>query len=316
MSNNVLYDTPGPKARRRSLLISVISGALIAAGLVWLFLTLAAPRVTAAGTELPGMFDPSRWDIIADGRVWNAVLVRGLLLGTLRMAALAAVLAIVIGILFSFARTARNRWIRVPAAILLEFFRGMPVLLLMLFILLIFSTGNYIAGVTALAIYNGAIIGEALRSGIQSLPRGQRESGLAIGLTPVQTRFIIEFPQAFRQMLPIIIAQLVVLLKDTSLAYIISYPELLNIGLRQLPTNLGNRYLFTLFFIVFVLYLTVNLMLSWLARFISHRTGSQSRPTRDGEIRKEDSQTAAIRLPEHPEMFDSGPRGDHGSDHR
>ena len=314
MSNNVLYDTPGPKARRRSLLISVISGALIAAGLVWLILTLAAPRVTAAGAELPGMFDPSRWDIVADGRVWNALLVRGLLLGTLRMAALAAVLAIVVGILFSFARTANNRWIRVPAAVLLEFFRGMPVLLLMLFILLVFSTGDYIAGVTALAVYNGAIIGEALRSGIASLPRGQRESGLAIGLTPVQTRFIIEFPQAFRQMLPIIIAQLVVLLKDTSLAYIISYPEVLNIS-RNLANILGNRYVFTLFFIVFVLYLTVNLLLSWLARFISHRTGSQSRPTRDGEIRKEDSQTAAIRLPEHPEMFDNGPRGDHGSDH-
>lgn len=272
MSTNVLFDVPGPRARRRSRILSVVALILIAIGLVFLVMTLAAPRETAGGAKIAGMFDPTRWDVITDGRMWRAILVRGLLLGTLRMAALAAVLAVVIGILFSFARTARSRWIRVPAAVLLEFFRGMPVLLLMLFTLLVFTTGNYVAGVSALAIYNGAIIGEALRSGIASLPRGQRESGLAIGLTPVQTRLIIEFPQAFRQMLPIIIAQLVVLLKDTSLAYIISYPELLQIGLRQLPTTYGNRYFFTFFAIVFAVYLTVNLLLSWLARVIARRT--------------------------------------------
>ncbi|HEV7949678.1 MAG TPA: amino acid ABC transporter permease [Glaciihabitans sp.] len=297
MSNSVLYDVPGPKARRLSRIVSIVSVLVIAAGLAYLFMLLAAPRTTANGTEIPGMFDPSRWDIITDGRMWNAVLMRGLVMGTLRMAAVAAVLAIVVGILLSFARTANARWIRVPAAVLLEFFRGMPVLLLMLFILLVFSTGSYWAGVAALAIYNGAIIGEALRSGIQSLPKGQRESGLAIGLTPVQTRFKIEFPQAFRQMLPIIVAQLVVLLKDTSLAYIISYPELLNIGLRQLPNTYGNRYFFTFFFIVLVVYLTVNLLLSWVARIIAHHTSS-SRKSKKARNKNEDPWTGAIRLPD------------------
>jgi glutamate transport system permease protein len=282
MSTNVLFDVPGPKARRRSLIVSLLATVLLAVGLVWLYFTLAAPRVSANGIESPGMFDPSRWDILTDGRMWNAILVRGLVMGTLRMAAVAAVLALAFGVLFSFARTARSKWIRIPAAVLLDFFRGMPVLLLMLFILLVFTTGSYWAGVAGLAIYNGAIIGEALRSGIQSLPRGQRESGLAIGLTPVQTRLRIEFPQAFRQMLPIIIAQLVVLLKDTSLAYIISYPELLNIGLRQLPTTYGNKYFFTFFFIVLVVYLGVNLLLSWLARIVAHRTSAGAKTKRKG----------------------------------
>lgn len=310
--SSVLYDAPGPKSRARSRLISVVGTIILAGGLLALIVVLGVPKTSANGAVQPGLWDISRWDVFNDLLVWRTL---GLgALATLRMAAVAAVFALVIGVLFSFGRLSASAWIRVPTTVLLEFFRGMPVLLMMLFILLVFSTGSFWAGVAALSVYNGAIIGEALRAGINALPRGQREAGLAIGLTPVATRFRIEFPQAFRQMLPIIIAQLVVLLKDTSLAYIISYPELLNIGLRQLPTNLGNRYLFTLFFIVFVLYLTVNLLLSWLARFISHRTGSQSRPTRDGEIRKEDSQTAAIRLPEHPEMFDSGPRGDHGSD--
>jgi glutamate transport system permease protein len=280
MSTNVLFDVPGPKARRRSLIVSIVATVVLAVGLVLLYLTLAAPRVSANGIESPGMFDPTRWDIITDGRMWNAILVRGLLGGTLRMAAVAAVLAVLFGVLFSFARTARTKWIRIPAAVLLDFFRGMPVLLLMLFILLVFATGSFWAGVAGLAIYNGAIIGEALRSGIQSLPKGQRESGLAIGLTPVQTRLRIEFPQAFRQMLPIIIAQLVVLLKDTSLAYIIAYPELLNIGLRQLPTTYGNRYFFTFFFIVLVVYLTVNLLLSWLARIVAHRTSSGAKSSK------------------------------------
>jgi len=295
MSASVLFDVPGPKARLRSRIISIVAGVIIAAGLVALVLTLAAPRITAAGAETPGMFDPIRWDVITDGRMWNALLNRGLIQGTLKMAAVAAVFAVIIGILFSFGRTARSRWIRVPVAVILEFFRGTPVLLLMLFTLLVFSTGAYVAGVAGLAIYNGAIIGEALRSGIQSLPKGQRESGLAIGLTPLQTRFSIEFPQAFRQMLPIIIAQLVVLLKDTSLAYIIAYDELLQIGLRQLPTTYGNRYFFTFFFLVLAIYLTVNLLLSWLARVIARRTAGGARTKSRKRV---DPMNDAIRLPD------------------
>lgn len=272
---NVLYDAPGPKARRLSLILSVASGVLILAGLVAVYLFLSMPRVNAAGVAQPGIFDPSRWDILGDRALWRAVL-RGLT-ATLQMAGVAAVLAVLFGVLFSMARTARSRWFRIPATVLVEFFRGMPVLLMMLFILLVFSSGQFVAGVAALAVYNGAVIGEALRAGIASLPKGQRESGLALGLTPLQTRFSIEYPQAFRQMLPIIIAQLVVLLKDTSLAYIIGYQELLNVVLKQGPTTFGSRYLFTLFFVVWAVYLAVNMTLSWLARVVARRTAAGGR---------------------------------------
>jgi glutamate transport system permease protein len=158
----------------------------------------------------------------------------------------------------------------------------MPVLLMMLFILLVFSTGSYWAGVIALVVYNGAVIGEALRSGIGALPKGQRESGLAIGLTPLQVRFSIEYPQAFRLMLPIIIAQLVVLLKDTSLAFILGYNELINVGLRQGPTTFGAKYLFTLFFVVWAIYLIINMGLSWVARLVARRTARGGKPGRKG----------------------------------
>jgi glutamate transport system permease protein len=267
---SVLFDAPGPRARRLSLVVSVVVGVLLALAAAWLVYSLAAPRVTAAGAEQPGLLDPSRWDVFLDVAVWRRF---GAALGnTLAMAGAAAVLAIVVGVLFSFLRTARTRWIRIPSSIVLEFLRGMPVLLMMLFILLVFATGAYGAGVLALGLYNGALIGEILRSGIAALPRGQREAGLTIGLTPLATRFLIEFPQAARNMLPIIIAQLVVLLKDTALSYVIAYPELLQ-AVKQLSNFFGNRYFFSFFLVVLAIYLVLNLTLSWIARIVARRTG-------------------------------------------
>ncbi|MEO7006974.1 MAG: amino acid ABC transporter permease [Terrimesophilobacter sp.] len=270
MSTNVLYDAPGPRSRRRSLIVSILAGIMILGFLAWIIFTLASPRVSANGATTPGMFDPSRGDILSDPLLWRAFWRAAL--ATLQMAGVAAVFAVAIGIAFSFARTARSAWVRTPTVVILEFFRGMPVLLMMLFILLVFAVGSFWSGVGALAIYNGALIGEALRAGIQSLPRGQREGGLSIGLTGVQTRMLIEFPQAFRQMLPIIIAQLVVLLKDTSLAYVVGYPELSR-TIKNLQNFYGNRYLFTLFAIGLAIYLFMNLTLSWIARFVARRSG-------------------------------------------
>ncbi|GAB2469059.1 glutamate transport system permease protein [Conyzicola lurida] len=293
MSNSVLYDVPGPKARRRSFIISIIGGVVIAAGVAWLIAGLAAPRVSVNGAVSPSLLDPSRWDIFTDVQLWLGV--GDGVLATLRMAAVAAVLALTLGVLFCFGRTSDTKWIRIPTSVLLEFFRGIPVLLLMLFTLLVFSTGAYWAGVIGLGIYNGAIIGEALRAGVKSLPKGQRESGLAIGLTPVQTRLKIEFPQAFRQMLPIIIAQLVVLLKDTSLAYVIAYPELLRRVMTYLSNYYGNNYQFSLFVIVLAIYLAMNLSLSWLARVVARRTAGGAKGKRG---RKDEPVIDMAKLPD------------------
>lgn len=268
--STVLYDVPGPKARRLARIVGVIIAVIVLAALTWIIVSLALPRTGADGSVRPGYFDWSRWDIVNDRAFWRAV--GNGYLGTLRMAGLAAVFAIVIGVLFSFGRTARTAWVRVPVTVVLEFFRGMPVLLMMLFILLVFSSGSYWAGVWALGVYNGAIIGEILRSGIAALPRGQREAGLTIGLTPLSTRFLIEFPQAARNMLPIIIAQLVVLLKDTALAFIIAYDELLRL-VSNLSNYYGNGYRLSVFLVVLVIYLATNLLLSWVARIVAARTG-------------------------------------------
>lgn len=293
MSNaNVLFDTPGPKARRLSRIMSAVFAVLVVGGLGWMFAVLNAPR-DSGGITLPGMFDASRWDIVLDPQMWNFIIGVGVW-GTLRAAAVAAILAILLGIVLSLLRSAASPWLRIPTAIVIEFFRGMPVLLMMLFILLVAGTGQYWAAVTALAVYNGALIGEALRAGLASLPRGQREAALSLGMRPLQSKMLVEYPQAFRQMLPIIVAQLVVLLKDTSLAFIVGYPELLRVTLNNLSSFYGNRYLFTLFIITFVLYLAMNLSLSWFARWLSRRSASGSGRKTGGDAPLRDPDQAML----------------------
>lgn len=275
MNASVLFDAPGPRARRLSRIFSALAILIVAALLAWMVITLAAPR-DSSGVTLPGSFDPSRWDIFSDPRVWRDI---GLgALGTVKAAGLGAVMAIIVGVLFATLRTSSSAAVRVPTTVILEFFRGMPVLLMMLFILLGSSVSAFWAVVIALGLYNGAIIGEFLRAGLAALPRGQREAGLSIGFTPLQTKFQVEFPQAYRQMLPVIVAQLVVLLKDTSLGYIVGYNELIRTTLNQMSSYYGNRYLLSLFFVTLVIYLIINLSLSAFARRLAR--GSLSVPGR------------------------------------
>jgi glutamate transport system permease protein len=287
----VLFDAPGPRARRLSRILSWISGVVLLGLVGWGIVILNTPR-ESGGIILPGMFDPSRWDILADPEFWEFVIFTGVW-NTLRAALVAAVLAIALGVLLALARSSTIAWVRVPTAVLIEFFRGMPVLLMMLFILLVAGTGQYWAVVAALAIYNGALIGEALRAGLASLPRGQREAALSVGMRPLQSKMLVEFPQAFRQMLPIIVAQLVVLLKDTSLGYIVGYQELLRVTLNNLGSFYGNRYLFTLWCVAFVLYLIMNLTLSWFARWLAKRGDRRFRP---GRVTQADDASQAILL--------------------
>lgn len=259
----VLYDAPGPKARNRSRLISVVGVLALLALLGWVVYRLAIPQVAANGAETAPILDPSRWVPLAEPQVWTQM-AKGAG-ATLLAAAVGMVGALLLAVLLALGRLASTPLIRVPVTIVLEFFRGMPVLLMMLFILLVASTGAFIAVVVALIVYNGAILGEALRAGVLSLSKGQREAGLSIGLTPTRTRLLIELPQAFTQMMPVIMAQLVVLLKDTSLGYIVGYYELLR-TVKNLSTFFGNYYTFTFWLVGAVIYLAINLIVSWLGR--------------------------------------------------
>ncbi|MFC9350899.1 amino acid ABC transporter permease [Arthrobacter sp. NPDC057013] len=259
--SSVLYDVPGPKARRTSLIGSVIGVVLIAALLVWAIMTLAQQ----------GIFQAQRWAIFGQADVWT--LIFNGIGATLSAAAIAAVIAFPLGLLLCLMRISDVAWIRIPTRIVLEFLRGMPVVLMMLFVLLVFATSSFIAVVAGLVLYNAAIFAEIIRAGIQSLPRGQREAGLAIGLTSFQSRLTIELPQAVRRMLPSLVAQLVVLLKDTSLGYIVAYGELLR-AVQVMADFLGPQFLFPVFFVAAAIYIAINLAVSRLAIWIE-RHGSK-----------------------------------------
>ena len=258
---SVLYDVPGPKARRISLIGSVL-GVLVIGGLLALALVTLAQQ---------GIFEGRRWAIFGQADVWS--LIFDGIGATLGAAAIAAVIAFPLGLLLCLMRISDVAWIRVPTRIVLEFFRGMPVVLMMLFVLLVFATSPFIAVVAGLVLYNAAIFAEIIRAGIQSLPKGQREAGLAIGLTSFQSRLSVELPQAVRRMLPSLVAQLVVLLKDTSLGYIVAYGELLR-AVQVMADFLGPQFLFPVFFVAAAIYIAINLAVSRLAIWIE-RHGSK-----------------------------------------
>jgi glutamate transport system permease protein len=256
--SSVLYDVPGPKARRVSLIGSVVGSLLIVGLLAWIISTLAQQ----------GIFEGRRWAIFTRADVWT--LLGNGIGATLSAAAVAAVIAFPLGLLLCLLRISDLAAIRIPTRIVLEFLRGMPVVLMMLFVLLVFGTNQFIAVVAGLVLYNSAVFAEIIRAGIQSLPKGQREAGLTVGLTSFQSRMIIELPQAIRRMMPSLVAQLVVLLKDTSLGYIVAYGELLR-AVQVMADFLGTQYQFPIFFVAAAIYIAINLCVSRIAVWIERR---------------------------------------------
>ncbi|WP_225754124.1 amino acid ABC transporter permease [Actinotalea sp. Marseille-Q4924] len=267
---SILYDAPGPVARRRELIGSVV-------GVLLLLLVIGAGVRYSAQQ---GLFTAERWDVLYDppknqdaADVWRSIAVNGLG-ATLRAAAVAAPVALALGLLLAVWRTVRSRVLRLPSLLIIELFRGLPVLLMMFFGLLAFGLSAFQAVVFGLVVYNMAIFAEILRAGLASLPKGQSEAAYAIGLTRFQTLFTILLPQAVRTMLPSLIAQLVVLLKDSSLGFIVGYAELLK-SVQNNAQYFGNDYFIALFVVGAGVYLIINIALSSLARWISRRTGPQ-----------------------------------------
>ncbi|WP_153064362.1 amino acid ABC transporter permease, partial [Acidovorax sp. ST3] len=153
-------------------------------------------------------------------------------LATLSAFAAAAVGALVLGFVLAIGRLSDHAWVRIPVGWIVEILRAVPVLVFMLLLyyglpVIGIRLSPYWAVVIALIAYNGSVLSEVIRAGVESLPRGQSAAGYALGLRKSNVMRLILLPQAIRAMLPVIIAQLVVTLKDTALGFIITYPELL-----------------------------------------------------------------------------------------
>ncbi|MGC4963794.1 amino acid ABC transporter permease [Gordonia sp. DT218] len=267
MSSNatVLYDAPGPKARMRNRIIAIVFIAiLIAIAAYVLYILGGNDQLTS-----------EKWNPFVKSTTWTTYVLPGLW-GTLKAAALSIVLALLLGSILGIGRLSDHRWLRALSGLFVEVFRAIPVLILMIFAYYLFadyaifpsSQLAFAAVVTGLTLYNGSVIAEILRSGINSLPKGQTEASMAVGLRKSQMMRIILLPQAITAMLPALISQMVIALKDSALGYAIGYIEVVRSGI-QSASYYGN-YLPALVVVAIVM-IVINFGLSSLATYLEQR---------------------------------------------
>ena len=261
----VLFDAPGPRAKARNTTAGAVTLAVVAALIAVIIWRMAAT----------GQLDARVWEWILYENVQLALLDG--LVNTLRAFASGAVLALVLGAVLALGRLSDHGWIRQVAGGVVELFRAVPLVVLMfLFYYGLPSAGitvsTYVAVVLGLMLYNGAVLAEVFRAGVLAVPRGQSEAAYALGMRKSGVMRFILLPQAVRSMLPAIISQLVVLLKDTALGFLITYPELL-FQAQFLGSNatLGSP-LIPVAIVVAVIYITLCLLLSAVATWIERRS--------------------------------------------
>jgi glutamate transport system permease protein len=261
----VLYDVPGPRARRRNRVLTAV------------FTVAFAGLAALIGSKLgqKDQWAAPKWQPFLRADIWTRHIIPGVA-GTLKAAAIAAVLALAFGIVFGVARVSSRWWITMPAGTVVELFRAIPLLLLIFF-------ASYVPGaltgfswnptalqavVFGLTMYNGSVLAEVVRAGISAVPKGQSEAGYAVGLRKGQLMRLILVPQAITAMMPAIVSQLVVLLKDTALGTIIAYGNLTsNVSiLENLYTNAIPAAI-----VIACVYIPVNLALGWLATQLERR---------------------------------------------
>jgi glutamate transport system permease protein len=266
----VLYDHPGPRAKIRNTVLTVVFGIVGLALAYWIYRKF----------DEKGQWAAALWKPFLESSTWTDYILPGLW-ATLSAAAVGMVLSLLFGIVFSVGRLSDHRWLSVPSGVVVEFFRAVPLLLLMFFIFygVPFLTeapmDPFWAVVIGLTLYNGSVLAEAFRAGIKSVPSGQSEAGYAIGMRKSQVMREILVPQAARAMLPVIVSQLVVLVKDTALGYIIGYSELLQNGVNTLAANFGNIVAAAI--VVAIIYIAVNASLTAFAGWLERRTRRQGK---------------------------------------
>jgi glutamate transport system permease protein len=272
--SSVLYDTPGPRAKRRNVLLSVVFFVLLALLLWWVWQTM----------DEKGQLRWALWEPFTESQAWTTYLLPGLA-DTLKAASLAMLIALPLGAVFGISRLSDHRWVRGPAAVVVEFFRAIPVLLLMLFANEFYDRYTNVtseqrplyAVVTGLVLYNASVLAEIVRAGILSLPKGQSEAAMAVGLRKGQTMTNVLLPQAVTAMLPAIVSQLVVIVKDTALGGVmIGFTELLNTR-GTLAANYAN--VIQSFVVVAVIYIVLNFILTTFASWLEKRLRRSKRST-------------------------------------
>ena len=258
-----LYEEPGPKTRRKMLVGTVISLAAVAALAAWVVWRF----------WVTGQLAPRYWELFTWRTTWRYLFAG--LGGTFSVAGVAAVLSIVIGLVLMLMRTSSVGALRVVAAVLTNVLRGIPSLLFIYFFF--FAMPNLGVKMSAfwmlclpVTLAASGVLAEVFRAGVNAVPRGQTEAGLAVGLSAWKTKLYVVLPQAVRYVIPSLISQLVVVVKDTALAYVVSYPDLMQ-NAQVLRTNYDAMV--STFLVVAVIYILINYAINKLAVYVSVRTG-------------------------------------------
>lgn len=264
MSAGVLFDAPGPATVRRHRAYSIAAGVAVVAGIAFVLWRLYDT----------GQLEYDKWEPFITPRYVEAILVDGLLV-TLQMAFSAVIGAVVFGVLFGVGKLSDHAWVRWPCWLVVEFFRAVPVIMLMIFCFYTVFGGmeplsqrTYWSVVLALTLYNGAVLAEVFRAGINAVPRGQAEAAYAIGMRKTQVMTIVLLPQAVKIMIPAIISQMVVALKDTSLGYAVA-----GLGLTRIAKPIYQQFSnhVPTIIVITALYVIVNLLLTWLAMWLQKK---------------------------------------------
>ena len=258
--SSVLFDVPGPRARARQNLYTVITVVALAALAAWILWTLWQKE----------QITPDKWEAFAEPTI-IAALFEGLI-ETLTAAAAAIVLAMGFGGVFASGRLSDHAVLRWPCILVIEFFRAVPLLLLILFIFFAAGgpLGSFWSLVIALTLYNGSVLAEIFRAGMLAVPRGQSEAAYAIGMRKNQVMRLILAPQALRSMLPAIISQCVVALKDTALGYVIGAGGIVDIAERIYIAPQYNNPL-AVGIVLAAIFIVINYALSRLAQWLEGR---------------------------------------------
>ncbi|KUP98458.1 amino acid ABC transporter permease [Thermobifida cellulosilytica] len=318
-TQQVLFDAPGPKARIRHAVYTALT--VVAFLCVLAVVYLGFNRTLGEGAPSPlsadawrinpdGQWAAARWQPFLDPATWTDYVLPGLQ-NTLTAALTASCLALLFGLVFGIARLSDHAWIRIPAGAVVEFFRGIPLLMLIFFTMALplavnqllpafglppltpgtFQVSALAAVVTGLTLYNGSVLAEVFRAGINAVPKGQAEAAYSLGMNKSKVMRLILIPQAVSSMMPAIVAQLVILLKDSALGYIVAFPELLR-SFSLIGTRYGN--VIPAAIICAAIYIAINISLSRLAIWLERRNA------RSGAQRGAAPPTAALTAPGNP----------------
>ena len=260
--SSVLFDTAGPRARARYRLYSLVSAVALAA-----VLALVLWRMSTTG-----QLEYAKWEPFVTPAYIRALLVDGLL-KTVQMAFTSIIFAVVFGLLFGIGKLSEHAWLRWPCWVVVEFFRAVPLLLLIVFVFYSVGIGEggigpYWSLVIGLTLYNGSVLAEVFRAGINAVPKGQGEAAYAIGMRKSQVMMSVLMPQGVKIMLPAIISQCVVALKDTSLGFYIVAQGLTAVA-KEIYGEFHNQVPTAL--VMAALYIVTNLALSWVATWVQRK---------------------------------------------